>query len=136
MKWWVILVCLTLPSIARSNDIKEGLWQISLMMRADDQDFGPFTQEYCFTSSEIQNPSKLFAQAMNNCEFTNRRLFGNEFRFNIHCNVGIPFMGLGVVEYSPDSLHGSMELQAGGNGSPSVETRSEILGKRLGSCPK
>lgn len=118
-----------------STDVLEGQWEISLMMRVEGQDYGPQTRQQCISKSDAQDPAKLFAESGGGCEYTNKRYFGNQFTFNVRCNAGIPLTGTGQVEFSAERVKGSMTLIAQMPGGPSVETASEISGKRLGKCP-
>lgn len=128
-----LLVAL-LPLMANASDVQEGMWDIEVVMRVDGQDYGPYTRKQCITREDAQNPARLFAETTGNCEYTNRHFFGNQFSFNVHCNAGVPLTGMGEVEYGPDWVKGHMELNAQVPGGPSVETVSEVSGKRLGDC--
>lgn len=124
------------PLAQAATDVLEGQWEISLVMRVEGQDYGPYSRQQCITKADAQDPAKLFAEAGGSCEYANRRFFGNQFNFNVRCNAGIPLTGTGQVEFSADHFHGSMSLSAQVEGGPSVETASEISGKRLGACQK
>lgn len=125
---------ISLPAYANS-DVLEGMWEIGLVMRVEGQDYGPYTRQQCITKADAQDPAKLFADTGGtSCEYTNKRYFGNQFSFNVRCNTGIPLTGIGQAEFSADRLHGSMTLSAQMPDGPSVETASEISGKRLGAC--
>lgn len=115
-------------------DVLEGLWEISLVMRVEGKDYGPYTRQQCITEADAHDPSKLFAESGGACEYTNKRYFGNQFSFNVRCNAGLPLTGTGMVEFSADSVKGSMNLTAQIAGGPSVETDSQISGRRLGNC--
>lgn len=123
-----------LPVTALAADVLDGLWEIGLVMRVEGQDYGPYTRQQCITKADAQEPSKLFAEADSGCEYVNKRYFGNQFSFNVRCNAGIPLTGTGQVEFSPEHMSGSMNLSAQMPGGPSVETASQISGKRLGGC--
>lgn len=117
-----------------ATDVLEGQWEISLVMRVEGQDYGPYTRQQCISKSDAQDPAKLFAESGGGCEYTNKHYFGNQFTFNVRCNAGIPLTGTGQVEFRPERVKGSMELIAQTPGGPSVETASEISGRRLGPC--
>jgi hypothetical protein len=136
MRTIVAALLLAFSITAYAGDVIEGLWEISLVMRVEGQDYGPYTRQECINKTEGQDPGKLFGAAGNECEFVNKRYFGNQFNFNVRCNAGIPLEGTGQVEFSPDRMHGSMMLNARVPEGPSVETASEISGKRLGACQK
>lgn len=129
-----LLLLSLLPMAALAADVLDGLWEIGLVMRVEGKDYGPYTRQQCITKADAQEPSKLFAEAGGGCEYANKRYFGNQFSFNVRCNVGIPLTGIGQVEFSAERLSGSMNLSAQMPGGPSVETASEISGKRLGKC--
>ena len=130
---FVMLLSL-LPMAALAADVLDGLWEIGLVMRVEGKDYGPYTRQQCITKADAQEPSKLFAEAGGGCEYANKRYFGNQFSFNVRCNAGIPLTGIGQVEFSAERMSGSMNLSAQMPGGPSVETASEISGKRLGNC--
>ncbi len=131
----VLAALLLLISVnAMAADVMDGLWEISLAMRVEGQEAGAFTRQQCITNADAQDPSKLFAESGGGCEYTNKRYLANHFSFNVRCNAGIPLTGNGQVEFSAESMHGSMNLVAQMPGGPSVETASEISGKRLGRC--
>jgi hypothetical protein len=130
----VLLILLSSNALAAS-DVLEGQWEISLAMRVEGQDYGPYTRQQCINKTDAQDPAKLFAESGGGCEYTNKRYFGNQFTFNVRCNAEIPLTGTGQVEFSAERVKGSMNLVAQMPGGPSVETASEIVGKRLGKCP-
>lgn len=130
----LLLSLLSMAAVAA--DVLDGLWEISLVMRVEGQDYGPSTRQQCITKADAQDPSKLFAESGGGCEYANKRYFGNQFSFNVRCNAGIPLTGTGQVEFSAERMSGSMNLMAQMPGGPSVETASEISGKRLGTCQK
>jgi hypothetical protein len=134
MKRLVVALTLAISISACASDVVEGQWEISLALRVEGQDYGPFTRQQCITKADAQDPGKLFAEAGGGCEFTNKRYFGNQFNFNVRCNPGIPLTGTGQVEFSADHFHGAMMLRAQVPDGPSVESASEIDGKRLGPC--
>ena len=128
-------LALGLPLPASAVDAQEGLWEISIAMRVEGQDYGPYTRQQCITKADVQEPSRLFAETTGSCEYANKRFYGNQLSFNVRCNAGIPLSGTGQVEYGADWVKGNMELEAQVPDGPSVETASEISGKRLGPCP-
>lgn len=131
---FLFLLFLASAMAAQAGDVQEGLWDVALVMRVEGQDHGPFSRQQCISKADAQDPSKLFAEAAGGCEYTNKRYFGNQFSFNVRCNAGIPLTGQGQVEFSAERFHGNMELVARIEGGPSVETASEISGRRLGPC--
>lgn len=131
-----LLLCLFSMAATAAADVLDGLWEIGLVMRVEGQDYGPYTRQQCLTKADAQEPSKLFAEASGGCEYANKRYFGNQFNFNVRCNVGIPLTGTGQVEFSAERMSGSMNLSAQVPDGPSVEMASAISGKRLGPCQK
>jgi hypothetical protein len=129
----IVLIALS-PMAAQAADVQEGLWDISLTMTTQGQSFGPYNKQQCFTKADTQDPSRLFAESTGGCEYTNKKYFGNQFNFNVRCTGNIPLSGTGQVEFSSDRFRGSMNLTAQMAGGPSVESVSEISGKRLGDC--
>lgn len=133
----IVMLLSLLPAMGlAATDVLDGLWEISLAMRVEGQDYGPYTRQQCITKADAQDPSKLFAESNGGCEYANKRYFGNQFSFNVRCNAGIPLTGTGQVEFSAEHMTGSMNLMAQMPDGPSVETASAISGKRLGTCPK
>lgn len=136
MKLILAALMLLFSLTVQAADILDGQWEISLMMRVEGQDYGPQTHQQCISKAEAQDPGKLFGEAGNECQFVNKRFFGNQFTFNVRCNAGLPLEGTGQVEFSADKVRGSMNLSAKVPDGPTVETVSEISGKRLGPCKK
>ncbi len=137
MSRWLAWLFLLLPVTAlAAADVLDGLWEISLAMRVEGKDYGPYTRQQCITKADAQDPSKLFAESSGDCDFANKRYFGNQFNFNVRCNAGIPLTGIGQVEFSAERMSGSMNLMAQMPDGPSVETASAISGRRLGACQK
>lgn len=136
MKKLLVLMLGLLSLTTHAAEVREGLWDLSALMHVEGQNYGPYNRQQCITKEDVQNPAHLFGETTGTCDFTNKHFFGNQFSFNVHCNAGIPLSGTGEVEYGSDWIKGHMELSAQVSGGPSVETVSEISGKRLGDCSK
>lgn len=132
----VFVAALLLPPAALAAvDAQDGLWELGIVMRVEGRILGPYMRKQCVTREDVQNPSRLFAESAGSCEYTNLRQFGNQLTFNVRCSEDVPLSGTGQVEYSADRIRGNMVLDAQLPQGPSVETESEISGKRLGACP-
>jgi len=137
VKKLLALLLALLPMAAHAfEDVQEGLWELTAVMHVDGQDYGPYSQKQCITKEDLKNPARLFAEGTGTCDFTNKRFFINEFSFNVRCNAGVPLSGTGKVEYGSDWIKGKMDLTAQVPGGASVDTSSEVSGKRLGDCTK
>jgi hypothetical protein len=129
----LLLVVLPLTAAA-AVDVREGLWELGATVHLENQTMGPYTRQQCITKEDLQHPERIFGETNGSCDYTSKRYFGNQFSFNVRCNSGIPLTGTGEVEYGADWMTGHMELSAQVSGGPTIESTSEIAGKRLGDC--
>lgn len=128
------LLLATLP--ASAADLQEGLWDLSLSMTVagSPQRMGPFSRTQCFTRADTQNPEKLFAEVGAECTYGDRRYQGSRFTFTIQCGGALPMSGSGSVEYASGHFEGEMRLNASLPGTGTLETHSQVSGRRLGDC--
>lgn len=132
----LLAAALCLPQAGTAAvEAQDGLWELGIALRVEGRDHGPYMRRQCTTKADVQNPSRLFAESVGSCEYTNLRQFGNQITFNVRCNEAVPLSGIGQIEYGADWVRGSMTLDAQLPNGPSVETESEISGRRLGPCP-
>jgi len=132
--WFLLFAAAALPAQA---EMQGGLWNLTVTMKVDGsaKPFGPYSQSQCFTQADLQDPGKLFAEGDNAvCEYVNKRYYANQITFNIRCGGGIPLGGTGEVEFGRDAFEGHMDLGANAEGGPTVETHSQVSGKRAGPC--
>ena len=133
----VLSLLLLLPTFAlQAEDVKPGLWNISLTMTAEGAaPIGPFSQQKCFTKADAQDPQKLFAEAGGvDCSYGDTQVQGNRLSFNIRCGGEVPLSGHGSVTFSPTSFEGEMDVTANISGIGEVQTKNQISGKRAGDC--
>jgi hypothetical protein len=136
MRPFLFLLALSVAPLAWAGDVIEGLWDIGLVLRVEGQDYGPHHRRQCITQADAQDPGKLFGESTGICQFVNKRYFGTQLTFNVRCDGGVPLTGTGQVEFGPERFYGNLALIARMPEGPSVETLSEISGKRLGPCPQ
>jgi hypothetical protein len=129
-----LLLGIVIP--ASADDVRPGLWSITLTMTAAglDTEFGPFTKTQCFSQADAENPHKLFADMGGDCTYGDKRFQDSRFTFTVKCSGAVPMQGDGEVSFSADSFDGNLAIQANAPEMGLVRTKSRVKGKRLGDC--
>lgn len=132
-----VLAALPVASLQAAEPLP-GLWSLSVTTTAEGAEgvYGPYTSQQCLTEEDIRNPEKLLAEnGVDSCTYGNRVYQGGNFNFTVSCGGTIPMTGSGHIQYTANSLRGSMQIAANLQGLP-INTRSEVSGSRLGDCSK
>ena len=144
MKKIITSAVLTLFIIAdcafASDDIKPGLWNISLesgVAASPDWKPQPFVTSQCLTEADAQNPDRLLlgmgSSGATGCEFLNRQYSGNTLTFEVNCAGTLGIKGHGQVTYSASTVDGFLDISTGGE--IKVDMQNKIHATYLGDCP-
>ncbi|HYD33271.1 MAG TPA: DUF3617 family protein [Methylophilaceae bacterium] len=117
---------------------RPGQWNLSVTTTAEGAEgtFGPYTSSQCLSEEDVRNPEKLLAQnGVNSCTYGDRVYQGGTFSFTVQCGGAIPMSGSGRINYTADTLQGTMDIAADLQGLP-VNTHSTVSGQRVGDCTK
>lgn len=133
---WLALTGLAFS--AQAAEPRPGLWNLSVTTTAEGAEgvFGPYTTSQCLTEEDVRNPEKLLAQnGVNACTYGDRVYLDGNFSFTVQCGGAIPMSGSGRIDYTADTLQGTMDIAADLQGLP-VNTQSTVSGQRMGDCAK
>lgn len=137
-KLLLLLVLPFLAPVSQAAEPRPGLWNLTVTTTAEGADgvFGPYTSSQCLTEEDVRNPEKLLAQnGVNACTYGDKVYRGGTFSFTVQCGGTIPMSGSGRIQYTTDSLQGTMDISADLQGLP-VNTHSTVSGNRVGDCSK
>ena len=117
--------------------IEPGNWEFSLESPLQGNANGPLVKQRCLTPEEAADPAKVLAEVRgsNQCQLSNVRDSGTEYKFDMECTGRTPVRGSGTVRYQPQTLDGEIDLVAETQGLR-LKTRSFVSGRRLGPCNK
>lgn len=139
MKKALLLLALVWPVITlQAAEPRPGLWNLTVTTTAEGADgvFGPYTSSQCLTEEDVRNPEKLLAEnGANACTYGNKVYQGSSFSFTVQCGGAVPMSGSGKINYTSDTLQGTMDIAADLQGLP-VNTKSTVSGQRMGDCSK
>jgi hypothetical protein len=139
-----IRISLTLALLAvcanvSAEDIKPGLWKISLESRvaaSPDWQPKPFELTQCLTENDARNPDRLLAglggQGVSGCDFLNRDYSGSHVRFDLSCAGSLGLTGHGEMDFSATSLNGVLDVTSGG--AEKIAMQNKLHAVYLGSC--
>jgi hypothetical protein len=116
--------------------VEPGNWEFSLEVPFQNNGT-PEVRQRCITPEEASDPHKVLAEvrSKNNCELSNLKDSGSEYRFDVACNAKVPVTGSGAVRYTPTTIDVSIDL-VGETRGLRLKTRSFVSGRRLGPCNK
>ena len=114
--------------------VEAGQWEFSLESPLQGADT---VRQRCLTPEEAADPAKVLdeVRAKNDCQLSNLRDDGTEYKFDLECTGRTPVRGSGSVRYTPSTLDGEIDLVAERQGLR-LKTRSFLSGRRLGPCNK
>ena len=139
MKKVLLLLAFMGPAInLQAAEPRPGLWDLTVTTTAEGADgvFGPYTSSQCLTKEDVRNPEKLLGEnGVNACTYGDKVYQGGSFSFTVQCGGAIPMSGSGKINYTADTLQGTMDIAADLQGLP-VNTKSAVTGKRRGDCSK
>lgn len=141
MAAWALLAASNSPC---AEDIKPGLWKISVEARvaaSPDWRPDPFETTQCLTEAEAKNPDQLLAgfgaQGVGGCEYLNREYSGGRMRFDLSCTGALALKGHGEVGFSATSMDGTLEVSFAdaAQGGQATAMRNTLHAVYLGDCP-
>jgi hypothetical protein len=131
------LIGLLLLAGAAHASVEPGNWEFSLESPLQGNASGPVVKQRCLTPEEASDPAKVLAEARGSeqCQLSNVRDSGTEYKFDLECTGRIPVRGSGTVRYTPRMLDGEIDL-VGETQGLRLKTRSFVSGRLLGPCNK
>lgn len=129
---------------AAAEEIKPGLWQISLESRVaatPDWNPEPFQQTQCLTEHDAQNPDQFLSgmatAGASGCDFLNRQASANHLGFDVSCGGTLGIKGHGEVDFTAITLEGILNISfvADAGTAEVTEMQNKIRAVYLGACP-
>lgn len=140
MKTRFLLSAIALCSNASADDIRPGLWKISLEARVEaSPEWQPeaFALTQCLTESDARDPARLLANwsgtGVSGCEFFDQRRSPGRLAFAFRCSGDLGVRGRGEVAFAATSLEGTLDADMGE--AEKVDVRSKLRATYLGPCP-
>jgi hypothetical protein len=130
-----LFVLLIIAGAAQAT-VEPGNWEFSIESPLQGNGATPVVKQRCLTPEEASDPAKVLAEAKGSqCQFSNLRDSGSDYKFDLQCAARIPFHGSGSVRYTPRTLDGEIDL-VGETQGLRLKTRSFVSGRHLGPCSK
>ncbi|MGZ8217217.1 DUF3617 domain-containing protein [Methylomagnum sp.] len=130
-------------SAAIAEDIKPGLWKISLessVAASPGWNPEPFVLTQCLTEDDARNPDRLLAgmggQGVTGCDFLNRDYSSGHVRFDLNCAGQLGLTGHGEMSFSATRLDGTLDVSFAdaGQGGQNTAMQNKLHAVYLGSC--
>ena len=132
------------PFAAAQTDIRPGLWDMNVefSVPADPAFKQPaISRPQCLTAADARDPSRLLAEmsvpGATGCAISGRTASSGHFEFDVKCEGLFAIGGHGSVDYTPDALQGTVNLDFS-LGDPGAGKRtgsvSRIAARRAGDC--
>jgi hypothetical protein len=120
---------------AAHASVEPGNWEFSLESPLQGNGTTPAVKQRCLTPEEAADPAKVLAEVRGSrdCQLSNLRDSGAEYKFDLECTGRTPVRGSGTVRYTPGTLDGEIDLVAETQ-RLRLKTRSFVSGRRLGPC--
>jgi opacity protein-like surface antigen len=141
IKLLAALSVMALFSPAQAEDIKPGLWKISMVSgvaATPDWKPQPFELTQCLTESDAQNPAQLLlgmgSAGATGCDFPRKQQSGNTLSFDVVCAGTLGIRGQGQVTYTATSLDGFLNVSFGG-GAEKTDMQNKMSASYVGACP-
>ena len=131
------------PFAAAQADIRPGLWNMSVefSVPADPAFKQPaISRPQCLTAADARDPSRLLAEmsvpGATGCAISGRTASSGHFEFDVKCEGIFAMGGHGSVDYTPDALQGTVNLDfgLGDAGAKRTGSVSRIAARRNGDC--
>jgi len=131
------------PFAAAQADIRPGLWNMSVefSVPADPAFKQPaISRPQCLTAADARDPSRLLAEmsvpGATGCAISGRTASSGHFEFDVKCEGIFAMGGHGSVDYTPDALQGTVNLDfgLGDAGAKRTGSVSRIAARRAGDC--
>lgn len=126
---FVIFSCLLLESIAEAQNIKEGLWEVTIRveMPGMPMQMPAQTITQCLTKKDITPTSEELPAE---CKITQSNVKGNLVTWAIECDTDEGLMvSAGSFTYQGDTFEGKVSVQHAGMDMLQIHS-----GKRIGEC--
>lgn len=127
-------------NIAHADDIKPGLWKISMesqVAAAPDWKPEPFELTQCLNEADAKNPAPLLlgmgSSGASGCDFPNKQYNGNRFSFEVSCTGTLGIKGHGEVNFTAESMDGFLNVNLGET--EKIDMRNKIHANYIGACP-
>lgn len=134
------LSLLLLLNTATAEDIKPGIWRISLeasVAATPDWKPQPFEMTQCLTANDAKNPDRLLlgmaSPGATGCNFLNRSYVGNTLVFDISCPGTLGISGHGEAVFTATKVEGFLDANIGG-GAERIDMQNRIHASYLGPC--
>lgn len=136
-------VLIVVSGAASAEDMKPGLWKISLESRvpaAPDWTPEPFVATQCLTEEDARHPDRLMAgmagQGVTGCDFANQDYSAGRLRFDVKCAGALGLAGQGEVTYSATRLDGNMDVSFADETQEGQKTvmQNQLHAEYLGQC--
>lgn len=127
-------------NIALADDIKPGLWKISMesqVAASPDWKPEPIELTQCLSAADAKNPAPLLmgmgSSGASGCDFPNKQFDGNHFTFDVSCAGTLGIKGHGEVSFTAESLDGFLNVNLGET--EKIDMRNKIHANYIGACP-
>ena len=132
------------PFAVAQTDIRPGLWDMSVefSVPADPAFKQPaISRPQCLTAADARDPSRLLAEmsvpGATGCAISGKTASSGHLEFEVKCEGIFAIGGHGSVDYTPDALQGTVNLDVS-LGDPRAARRtgsaSRIAARRVGDC--
>jgi Protein of unknown function (DUF3617) len=129
---------------AAQADIRPGLWDMSVefSVPADPAFKQPaISRRQCLAAADARDPGRLLAEmsvpGATGCAISDKKESSGHLEFAVKCEGIFAIGGHGSVDYTPDTLQGTLNLDFG-LGDPGAAKRtgsiSRITARRVGDC--
>lgn len=142
--FWKIafLILAAVSGYAHADDIKPGLWKISLessVATSPGWKPQPFENTQCLTEQDAQNPAPLLmgsgSSQVSGCDFPTKQQGSGTFSFELSCQGALGLKGQGEVNYSATQFDGYLNVSFGDVVSnQTTQMQNKIHGTYLGPC--
>jgi hypothetical protein len=132
--WLLILALAASPHAISAPDIREGMWEVSVLAEVGGQPLtaAPMVVRQCISNQSVQD---LMAQmgGAGACQISDFQQAGNHARWNIACSGAMDVSGTGETEIAGDQFTGRMNLVVTMSGQ-SLPMVQNFQAKRMGEC--
>ena len=129
-----LALCLALPTMAATNPMKPGKWQISMQIDIPNLPvkMPPMKFTQCVTQEDLDKDpqASIPKDQKNSCKVGDYKVDGNVVTWTVGCPKE-NMTGSGRITYSDDSYDGEMKMDMDG-----TESTTKYSAKRLGDCTK
>jgi hypothetical protein len=132
---WFTCFLLSFGSALAQDNIREGLWEISVRMEVGGQpaSAAPLVVRQCITRQSAQ---ELMSQLTGGggCQASDFQQDGNRARWNLTCSGQMTVDGTGEVTILSEGFDGTLNVQVG-MGGQLVPMIQHFTARRVGECP-